>query len=826
MLEAKPELATATPAPVSGRLSPSPELDLTSCDREPIHIPGSIQPHGFLLGLDPSDHVTVCSRNAADFLQQPLSGIFGRTLPDLVGITAGSRLLDELHSEPLTAAARMLRSITLSGAAPTREFEVVAHRTPGKSALTILEFEHIQASVDVERLNNRLYNFVASIRTLTSIQQICAAAVAEIRELTGCDRVVLYRFDEQGHGLVLAEERVHERFASYLGLRFPASDVPVQARRMYLANRVRIIPNVDYEPSPLLSTAQGSVEAASEIDLSSSVLRSVSPIHRQYMRNMGTICSMSVSIIIDGALWGLVSCHHHEARYVPLRLRSACDFIMQIVASQIESQGNSHQLQQALHAKDLQAVLLAAMAGQEHYMEALTRTPQPLLDLVGADGAAIIVADKVFLVGITPDQEQVQALAEWLQAQSHDAREPALAPEPGHETAGDDVFATSTLSLHYPAAAAFASTGSGLLAISLSKIHNTRLFWFRQELVQSVRWAGDPKKPAEPAPGGSSNNREGVESTTQIAASSANELPANIVHPRHSFESWLQIVRAQSAPWTRAEQQTAAEFRSGVIEIVLRRAEEMAALASGLQVANEELEAFSYSVSHDLRAPFRHISGFSEMLREEEQGRLGERSAQYLATIMDSAKFAGQLVDSLLEFSRFARAQLTVTPIDMEELVDHEWTAIAFDEGRGRTLRFSRSPMPSVLGDNQLLRQVLRNLFSNAIKYTGRCAESVIRMECVPERFTKGTPDSTDKAEATFSITDNGVGFDQQYAGKLFGVFQRLHRFEDFEGTGIGLANVRRIIGRHGGRVWAESEVDKGATFYFTLPLAPLPEEA
>ena len=793
MSEREPEVTRIAGTHALPSPAVQPGLDLTSCDREPIHVPGSIQPHGFLLVLDATGRVAVASSTAALYLRMPIAGVIGRTLPELLGEELGTRVLRELQAEPLTSAARLLAGVTLWLHEDPQSFEVVAHQAAGAGPATILEFERLQEAVDIEAINARLYNFVAAIRRLQHTDEICHAAVEEIRALTGCDRVVLYHFNEQGHGVVLAEQLAHDRFASYLGLRFPASDVPVQARRMYLVNRVRIIPDVDYEPSPLLSLDG----AAPEIDLSGSVLRSVSPIHRQYMRNMGTICSMSVSIIIEGALWGLVSCHHHAPRYVPLRLRSACDFIMQIVASQIESQSNSARLQRALQAKEIQSKLLASMAGQDNYMAGLAGTPEMLLDLVGADGAAIVAGEGVTLLGIAPKESDVQQLSEWFRT----------CPQ-------DELFASSNLSAEYPAAAGFSSQGSGVIAIAVSKIHNTQVLWFRQELVQTVRWAGNPEKPAEQPAIARNQSKDAAEPVAvrtdpMPGGSPGASLPAGIVHPRHSFEDWLQIVRNSccSEPWTDQDLQAASEFRSGVIEIVLRRAEEMAELATGLQVANEELEAFSYSVSHDLRAPFRHISGFSEMLREEEGERMSDRGRHYLSTIMESARFAGLLVDSLLDFSRFARAKITMVPLDMEELVDREWQAVLYDEAGKREIEFSRGPLPRVSGDAQLLRQVLRNLFSNAVKYSGRRADAKIRVEA-----------NTGGEQYVFSIADNGVGFDQQYAGKLFGVFQRLHRIEDFEGTGIGLANVRRIVGRHGGRVWAEGEVGQGATFYFSMP--------
>jgi light-regulated signal transduction histidine kinase (bacteriophytochrome) len=753
-----------------------PQLDLSSCDREPIHIPGSIQPHGFLLALDPETlRVREASANAGGYLGLALSAIFGRTLAELLG-RPGARLHSDLAADSSVASPRLLASIGLE-AGGAQDWEVVAHRTgldPAGGTLDriVVEFEHTLEPVDTEAINARLYNFISANRGNLEAQTVMQAAVTELRALTGCDRVVLYSFDEQGHGLVLAEDR-GEQFASYLGLRFPASDVPRQARRMYELNRVRIIPNVDYEPSPLLSDGERG-DRVTELDLSWSILRSVSPVHRAYMRNMGTVCSMSVSILIDGKLWGLVSCHHHEPRYVPLRLRAACDFVMQVVGSQIESQQNREHLRRVLHGRAMQSRLLAAMAASERYMDGLLQNPGLLMDLLHADGAAVVVGGTIHLFGITPAEAEVRGLIGWL-----------------GESVGEDVFVSSRLSERYPAAAEFAAAASGVIAASLSKISGTQVLWFRQEQVATVRWAGDPHKPG-------------------VAESSQPLAPGVTVNPRHSFEEWQQTVRGCSAPWTPEEIAAAAEFRSAVLEIVLKRAEELAQLAAGLKVANEELEAFSYSVSHDLRAPFRHISGFSEMLREEEAGRMSEKGQRYLATIMNSARFAGLLVDSLLDFSRIARTRLQVMPVDMEQLVDREWASVLADDGQGRSIKFSRGQLPRLEGDPHLLGLVMRNLLSNAVKYTGKVEQAIIHVDCVDAR--------AEGQEVIFSVKDNGAGFDQQYAGKLFGVFQRLHRAEDFEGTGIGLANVRRIVARHGGRTWAEGEVGRGATFFFSLP--------
>ncbi len=740
--------------------APSEEIDITDCDREPIHIPGSIQPHGILLALDPADTICVVSANAPEVLGRPIEQLLNHPLAHFFGEAAADRLHAQLAAEPLAQTARLLSPMDLPGGRPC---EVVAYRTErAGQPLACLEFEFSPEPVDGLTLNARLYNFVSAIRRMRTAAEICEAAVEEVYALTGCDRVVLYRFNDEGHGVVLAEKRAHNRIPSYLGLRFPASDIPQQARRLYEINRIRIIPDVDYRELPLI----GAAGPEGGIDMTGSILRSVSPVHRQYMRNMGTACSMSTSILMDGRLWGLISCHHHEPRFVPLRLRSACDFLMQIVASQMEAQQHAGHLRGLLQAKEVQAHLLARMAEAGNYMDGLKGDLALLAELVHAQGVAVVSGAEVTRHGHTPGIPQILKLADWLR----DNRE-------------EEVIASSRLPEIYPPARAFAQEASGVLAVALSKLHNTQVLWFRQEQVRTVRWAGNPQKPVQAGEG------------------------TRLLGPRHSFEDWAEVVRGTAEPWADEEVSAAKDFRLAVLEIVLRRAEELAEMTTQLQIANEELEAFSYSVSHDLRAPFRHISGFSEMLKEQEAERMTDRGKRYLDTIMESARFAGMLVDSLLEFSRIARSKLALLPIDMQELVDSEWKAALAEEDSSRIVHFERSPLPKVMGDPHLLRQVLRNLFSNALKYTGKSEAPQVQMRV----YAQGQ-------EYVFSISDNGVGFDQEYAGKLFGVFQRLHRVEDFEGTGIGLANVRRIVGRHGGRVWAEGAVGVGATFYFTLP--------
>jgi two-component system NtrC family sensor kinase len=255
----------------------------------------------------------------------------------------------------------------------------------------------------------------------------------------------------------------------------------------------------------------------------------------------------------------------------------------------------------------------------------------------------------------------------------------------------------------------------------------------------------------------------------------------------------LEMIRAKAA-------QEVAETRAALVDKLEKTGADLAR-------ANRELEAFSYSVSHDLRAPLRHVLGFVELLQEEAGPSLSEKSLRHLATISRSAKRMGDLIDDLLAFSHIGQSEIQKTEVHLDRLVRDALGDFQV-EIRERNIVWKIDPLPPVWADRGLLRMVLVNLISNAVKFTGDRAEARIEIGSAPNG----------NDESVIFIRDNGAGFDPKYVGKLFGVFQRLHRQDEFEGTGIGLANVQRIIHRHGGRVWAESVVDAGATFSFSIP--------
>jgi chemotaxis family two-component system sensor kinase Cph1 len=727
-----------------------------ACDREPIHIPGSIQPHGFLLALDSDGRIAQASTNAAPALGTTQKELLGSDPSRILGKSVALRAAVEAGR--LDPGPKYLQAVTAPGG--TR-YHALAHRQNG---VVVLEFEEMSENGDAAPAGmvTVVTDFMSQLAKAASADEMNRVVARELRKLTGFDRVLIYRFDPHWNGTVIAEDR-NEELPSYLDLRFPASDIPAQARELYRVNRLRIIPDAEYTPVPVEPAAHP--DTGRPLDMTYSVLRSVSPVHVQYMRNMGTAASMSISILRDGELWGLVSCHNKVARKVPFEIRSVCDMIALVLATQLAAADHQTEAQSRIALQSTQTKLLAHMTAESSFADGLARHPEELLGAVQADGAAILFDEQCRMVGRTPSEQEIRDFVSWL----------AQRPEK------NGVFHTESLRDVYPEGERMRDLASGILAASISSLHDSYIVWFRPEVIQTVRWGGDPHKPTEPGAAGR-------------------------LSPRHSFEVWKEQVLGCSLPWSGSQIGIAGDLREAIVRVVLRKAEELAQLSSELQRSNQELEAFSYSVSHDLRAPFRHILGFGELLREQESAALTDTGRRYVDTIIESAHFAGTLVDNLLSFSRIGRASLNLGNVDTQRLVE-EVKSDTMAEEPGRRIEWRVTPLPQVRADLFMLRLVFRNLIANSVKFTRPRETAVIEISSTHEDH-----------ETVFTVRDNGVGFEAQYADKLFGIFQRLHRMEDFEGTGIGLANVRRIVSRHGGRTWAEGAVDEGAAFSFTLP--------
>lgn len=706
-------------------------------------MPGAIQPHGRLIVADAEFRLVAWSENWGD-----------RAMAASALAAVHATAMAQVAQLPPADAPAPLPPIELA----TGLHDVLAHRS---GDYCIFEFEPAVAQSGTQAPIYSLARlFLQELHRAPGVNELAQLAAREMKRLTGFGRCLVYRFDESGHGEVLAE-RLDEGYDSYEGHHFPGADIPAQARELYRINRIRLIPDARYRPVALVGAEPGFDPRL--LDLSWASLRSVSPVHLEYMVNMRTLASMSVSIVVRGKLWGLISCHHHEPLMLPYPVRAACEHLGQLMSLQVEAKQDKAEVSVAGDLRKLTLEIVSHLAESDATLQRLASEPVPLLRLASATGAAVVLDDDCWTVGRTPPVETLHALAAWV------------------VTRGRSVLSTDRLPEEFAGSGDQPDMPAGLLAISISQVHRHVVMWFRPELVQTIQWAGDPRK--------------------EIRGSDGR------IHPRRSFASWREQVRGRSAPWSPAEIDAADELRQALIGIVLRRAQEMAEVATELGRVNKELEAFSYTVSHDLRAPMRHIAGYVDLVLDLDGKQLGETSHRYLSHVKEASAYAGQLVDALLDFSRMGRSALQLSEINLGSLVRDLTREVALHE-KDRAIEWElEHPLPSLRADPFLLQVAVRNLLANAVKYTRGRTPARIAIRGVRSPAGNG-----------IEVSDNGVGFQMKYVNKLFGVFQRLHQAEEFEGTGIGLANVRRIVERHGGTVWARGEPGQGATFGFTLP--------
>ena len=498
---------------------------LTLCDREPIHTPGAIQPHGALLALDPQALQIV-------HVGGDTAGLLGTAPLALLGQDAA----------PLFTPEQVARWRALAGAAGP-SFRAVhlfslawpADRSVSTDAIAYRSGEWLVTEFEPRREpapDNPLAVLHAMLRNIQqadTVQDFCRAVVNEVRRVIGFDRVMFYRFLNDGSGAVIAEA-LGDGVEFFFGLHYPEADIPKQARELYRANWIRAIPDARYAPAPILSLPDA--PPGTLLDLSRSAIRSVSPVHRQYLANMGVVASMSMSIIIRGRLWGLIACHHRAPRYLPYGLREACELLAEMVSSQLEGRvaGESFKAQQ-LGAR-IHEELLRRMSEEAVLAAGLIRFRPNLLDLIPAGGVGLWIDGRFSSLGATPQSHEIEAMVGWL-----------------NDTVQDGVFQTDCLSRLYPPAELFADTASGLLALSVSRNPRDYVLWFRPERVRTVNWAGKPNKPVD----------EG-----------------EVLTPRKSFALWQEQVRLHASPWLEAEVEAAHRLRLSLLEIVLRRIDQIA----------------------------------------------------------------------------------------------------------------------------------------------------------------------------------------------------------------------------------------------------------
>lgn len=743
------------------------EADLTTCDREAIHVPGSIQPHGVLLVVD---------RRTLRIEQ--VAGDARRVLGLEVEPQPGARVTDIIDA-PAEAFVTELLGAASEKVAPVVRLNVGARGGPGTMDLTLHAFDGT-AIIELEPARRepigksatcadpiaQLKDLLSAIQVTASVEECCAAAAVALRDATGFDRAMVYRFLPDQSGEVVAED-AGPGLESFLGLHYPASDIPRQARELYRRNWIRSIPDINYQASPLEPPLNPRTRSA--VDMSHCSLRSVSPIHIEYLRNMGVCASMSASIICRDELWGMLVLHHYSPRYVAADLRVACETFAQIFSLHVDAKAQAETSARRFHAQRQRDMLVARLADTTDIGAAIAAWD--LCAYVGATGAVVQLDGNMHLVGETPARADVAALIGWLNVMNR------------------PLYATDVLSEAFPQATQWRSFASGLLAVGLSREPRDYVLWFRPEIGRTVRWAGNPEKQYK-------IDRHGARLT-----------------PRGSFSEWLEVTRLHSAPWSGVEVEAAEALRVVLLENVLKRLDQVQR-EHELEMARamaEELERRVAQRTEQLHSLASDLEAAEDRERRQIARDLHDDLGQTLAAarirlaalcddpradVQSKARDVGTLIDEASASIRSLASQLA--PAVLNELgitaaLDWLGDEIARAFGLDVTVVDDGLPKPLSQDARSIVYRAVRELLINVAKHAGTRSAAV-----TSERI-----DDT----VRIRVSDEGSGYD---AGHVATGPQR----------SLGLISVRERLSLIGGRIEIHTAPGAGTRCLLLVPLS------
>ncbi|WP_395942916.1 HWE histidine kinase domain-containing protein [Brevundimonas sp.] len=590
------------------------KVDLTNCDQEPIHILGAIQPIGFLLALTADWVIARASENVSDYLGEPPEALFGRPLQDVFTPRAVHDLRN--RSAILRGSDSVERLFEVALTEDGRLFDVAIHVSDRQM---VIEAE--PASGEHGDATGMVRSMIARLDQTSDFPSFFKEGARQVRALTGFDRVMVYRFAPDGSGEVVAEA-VRAGIGRFIGLRYPASDIPAQARELYRRNLLRIIADVNATPIAIIPQRD---ETGKPLDLSLAVLRSVSPIHIEYLKNMGVEASMSISIIVEGRLWGLFACHHYAPKCPSFERRSVSELFAQMFAMRLESRERQEVVEYERRARDISDQLLGAVASDETLLKDPDWLGDILTNAIPADGVGVWLGGNFAFSGTVPPPQDFRKIIRALNG-----------------TAAAKVFATDHIGSIVKGAEGFASDAAGMLAIPISRAPRDYVVLFRKELIHSVRWGGDPHKPVEYGPNGPR------------------------LTPRQSFEEWKELVEGKSQPFTGSEVRVAETLRATLIEVVLRLADEASAERQQASARQELLIA-------ELNHRVRNILGLIRGLIRQSQPT-GEHDSEFV-----------KIVDGRIHALARAHNQITDDhwgPAPLSALIDAEAAAFVGDHER------------------------------------------------------------------------------------------------------------------------------------------------
>jgi len=740
------------------------EVDVTNCDKEPIHILGKIQGHGFLIGVDREDQlIRYISENTASYINDDPTKYLGKHIDEIEARMNISNYVEKLNISKMIILGVGNGFENMNPFYLEVDGEAFNLIIKNADAILLLEFEpcSIKGEFNIQKTIGRS---ISTILAESGLHSMLKTAAFEIKKIIQYDRVMIYQFGEEGHGVVVAEEK-NSDLKPFLGMHYPASDIPKQARELYKINLTRILADVDMDCPAILSNKGQNTP----LDLTHSVLRAVSPIHIQYLKNMGVAASFSISLLSHGELWGLIACHNYSPKFIDYKAREAAKLIGQILSPALEYRLGEEDIDKFEVINQSVNTLLNYIEKESDIVSALTSNAVTINNVCSSSGAVLVFDEKIISIGLTPGQNEVKEIVKWVIDNSQEM-----------------VFYTHRFPTMYPAAEKYSDFASGLFACILSRELSEMILFFKPEQKQSIIWGGNPEKAVEVASDGSFQ-----------------------LSPRKSFDKWTEIVRYSSAKWNRGEIGALINLREQVIYQINRKANEIRQLNERLKLAYEELDTFSFTVSHDLRTPLSSIKSYTELLLLTNES-LDDNAKKILERINACSDRMALLIKEILNYSSYTRNEIKLEKINMRHLIGDVKNNI-YESSKPQNLEFIIGPTPDISGDFVMIGQVFANLLGNAVKYTSKSDNAIVKIE----GYNSGN-------ETIYTVADNGIGIDVKYYNRVFELFKRMDNVKDFEGSGVGLAIVKRIIEKHKGRIWFESQLGKGTIFYISFNNPPI----
>lgn len=742
---------------------------IQNCEDEPINIPGSIQPHGFLFVINQETAIIdLCSANTDNFLSKPPIYFLSKSCNDILP----KELLDILSSEGEYPAGQINNQLPVTIKLNERLFDCYKHNTKYYTLLEcVLTSENPYGAYELFHNTNDLIN---SADKTTSLNSLCSLVAYKIRQIIGFDRVMVYKFDQDYNGCVFAES-VANNIESFIGLHFPHTDIPKQARDLYLLNPIRLIQDVHYDPVPIV-TLNPDFAKPHMIDLSHVQIRSVSPIHITYLKNMGVGASMSISILKGGTLWGLIACHHSDPKPVIYIRQIQAYLLTQILSSQIAIQETAENYTLAIKLDIPLKKLMDYLKRDENFIELQFEKLEEIRNIVNASGAALIYNNKIYTNGIVPPHDFILSLQNWIKEK------------------GIEDYYTEKLTKDFPAALNYADKSSGILYKLLNKEANTALFWFRQSSNEVITWAGNPEA------------KQKTEALT----------------PRNSFGAWREIKKGISAIWEQPELDAAFRFSYLLqrhILILMQHETELKSikLNDRLVKANKELENINWISTHDLKEPLRKIQMFASMMDASTNMPSVNTMNHSIEKIKSAAGKMQDYIDDLLLYSKMTNTEMTYEPVDLNELITE--VTKDFTDAKDKPLFGLESyNLPIINASRFQMHQLFTNLIDNSIKFKKEMQKQIITIN---HKIINDSSISDDEKDLwnRITVSDNGIGFSKNVYSIIFDIFKKGHADLVNEGTGVGLSVCQKIMENHGGKIIASGTEGEGAIFTLYFPI-------